>query len=108
MHTRLNKHLEEFADEHSINLRILAKLFGMTRSDASPVCFSVLAEEMRKEDIEIEEFSSNIDRLFDFGIISSEWRDVDGFMTRTLRVAGEAEWLASLSYFGIYGLTDSS
>jgi len=102
MTTTLHEQLLTFESENYISLDILVKLFEMTRKignkPAEPVDFDMLAKEMGKEGMSIESFSSEIDRLFDFGMVSGAWSNIDGLMTRTLSVAGEAEWIAKMAH----------
>ena len=58
------------------------------------VWFTKLVEDLEGR-ISRATISKNLDQLFDLGIISGEWENLNGKWVRTFRISGEASGLIS-------------
>ena len=75
----------------SDQMRVCLEIFKLSdpSNGSVPVTYNDLVESL-KEEMSEDDVSLYLDRLFDLGMISGRWVDIDGKWERSFSVTGEA------------------
>ncbi|MDR3075289.1 MAG: hypothetical protein LBU30_04545 [Candidatus Methanoplasma sp.] len=82
-------------DKISNDFRIASEIRLYNMKD-EPIWFNKLADifgDSGNDKMARSTMSKNIDKLFDFGIITGDWEKIEGSWVRVFKVSGEAESL---------------